>query len=139
MSTPTDTLRELARLLNAREPVDVTRFFTEDFRLDDPGAGVTRIGHAGAQLMIDAVLAFAPGMRLEILDMFEQGDRGAVRWQVATGAPEGGPAMLAILPVRRQPHRARLGHLGGEALAVRVTAAAARRCSSLRQGHRGIR
>jgi hypothetical protein len=96
MSAQTDTLRELARLLNAREPVDVARFFTEDFRLDDPGAGVTRVGHAGAQQMIDAVLAFAPGMRLEILDMFEQGDRVAVRWQVATGATGGGPAMLAI-------------------------------------------
>ena len=96
MSIQTDALRELTRLLNAREPVDVARFFTEDFRLEDPGAGVLRSGHAGARQMIDNVLALGPDARLDILDMFEQGDRVAVRWQVSTGAPRSGPAMIAI-------------------------------------------
>ena len=85
MSARTDALRELTLLLNERKPVDVARFFTDDFRLDDPGAGVTRTGHDGARQMLEAIVALAPCVRLEILDMFEAGDRVAVRWKVSGG------------------------------------------------------
>jgi predicted ester cyclase len=60
--------------------IDVARFFTEDFRLEDPGAGVTRTGLDGAQSMMEAVRALAHDGQLEILDMFESGNRLVVDW-----------------------------------------------------------
>jgi len=42
MSVQTDALLELVELFNARKEIDLPRFFTEDFRLEDPGAGVIR-------------------------------------------------------------------------------------------------
>jgi SnoaL-like domain len=56
------------------------RFFTEDFQLEDPGAGVIRTGLDAAQRMMEAVRALAHDGQLEILDMFESGHRVAVRW-----------------------------------------------------------
>jgi predicted ester cyclase len=80
MSVQTDLLRELVTLCNERKTFDVARFFTEDFRLEDPGSGVIRTGLDGARRMIEEVRALAHDGRLEILDMFESGDRVAVRW-----------------------------------------------------------
>src|SRR5215467_3038204 len=80
MSVQTDALRELVELFNARKEIDVPSFFTEDFRLEDPGAGVIRTGLDGAQRMMEAVRALAHDGRLEILDMFETDNRVAVRW-----------------------------------------------------------
>lgn len=80
MSVQTDVLRELVELFNARKAIDVARFFTEDFRLEDPGAGVIRTGLDGAQRMMEALRALAHEGHLEILDMFESGNRVAVRW-----------------------------------------------------------
>ena len=80
MSTQMDVLRKLAELFNGRKPIDMARFFTEDFRLEDPGAGVVRNGLDGAQRMMEAVRALAHDGRLEILGMFESGNRVAVRW-----------------------------------------------------------
>jgi hypothetical protein len=54
--------------VNQRQPITVARYFTEDFRLDDAGAGVVRTGLAGAQTMIEDILSLAPDARLEILD-----------------------------------------------------------------------
>ena len=98
MPAQTDVIRELASLLNARKEVPIARFFTEDFRLYDPGAGIWLEGHDGAQDMVEMLLAFSPGARLEVLDMIEQGDRVAVRWQLTNGGtPDARSAsMLAI-------------------------------------------
>ena len=98
MSRQTDLLRELTSLINARAPIPVERFFTENFTLSVPSASLRRSGHAGARDMIDAFLAIAPDVRLKILDMIEQGDRVAVRWIAETGTGESGSslAMLAI-------------------------------------------
>jgi hypothetical protein len=49
------------------------RFFTEDFQLEDPGAGVIRTGLDAAQRMMEAVRALAHDGQLEILDMFDSG------------------------------------------------------------------
>jgi len=35
MSVQTDALRKLVELFNARKSIDVARFFTKDFRLED--------------------------------------------------------------------------------------------------------
>src|SRR5262245_35135124 len=80
MSVQTDALLELVELFNARKEIDLPRFFTEDFRLEDPGAGVIRTGLDGAHRMIEAVRALAHDGHLEILDMFESGNRIAARW-----------------------------------------------------------
>ena len=98
MPAQTDVIRELASLINARKEIPIARFFTEDFRLNDPGAGIWLEGHDGAQDMVEMVLDFGSGAKLEILDMVEQGNRVAVRWQLATeGAPNARSAsMLAI-------------------------------------------
>ena len=80
MSIQMDALRELVELFNARKAIDVPRFFTEDFQLEDPGAGVARTGLDGAQGMMEALRALAHDGHLEILDMFESGNRVAVRW-----------------------------------------------------------
>ncbi|MGI9488168.1 MAG: nuclear transport factor 2 family protein [Geminicoccaceae bacterium] len=71
MPAQTDVIREFASLLNARKEIPIARFFTEDFRLYDPGAGIWLEGYDGAQNMVEMVLAFGPGAKLKILDMIE--------------------------------------------------------------------
>src|SRR5262249_59665388 len=68
MPTNVELLGELAELLNHRLPLPIERYFTEDFRLDDAGAGMMLTGHAGAKAMIDHVLALAPDVHYQILD-----------------------------------------------------------------------
>ena len=94
MSVQTDALLELVELFNARKEIDLPRFFTEDFRLEDPGAGVIRTGLHGAQRMMEAVRALAHDGHLEILDMFESGDRVATRWSYKSAG--GSFAMMSI-------------------------------------------
>ena len=94
MSVQTDVLRELVELFNARKAIDVARFFTEDFRLEDPGAGVIRTGLDGAQSMMEALRALAHEGHLEILDMFESGNRVAARWSYK--GPGASFAMMSI-------------------------------------------
>jgi predicted SnoaL-like aldol condensation-catalyzing enzyme len=98
--TKAELLRELAQLLNRRQPVPVARYFTDDFCLDDAGAGVVRSGHAGAQAMIDELLALAPDIRLHVLDTVEERDRLAVRWRV-TGTSTTGPFDVAMIAIYR--------------------------------------
>ncbi|MGI9507708.1 MAG: ester cyclase [Geminicoccaceae bacterium] len=98
MTGQKEVISELTALINARKNVPIARFFAPDFRLHDPGAGVWFEGHDGAQDMIHGLLALGPKVTLEILDIIDQGDRVAVRWQATIG---GGPdarsvAMLAI-------------------------------------------
>lgn len=114
MSIQLNALRELVVLFNEGRPIDLARFFTEDFRLDDPGAGVKRTGHDGARQMLEAVRALAPDVRLKIVDMFEAGDRVAVPLGSIWGRQPG--CNDCDLPVRRKPHCERLGHLGALAL-----------------------
>ena len=98
MSVQKQVIRELTVLLNARKSIPTARFFTPDFKLYDPGAGVWLDGYSGAQDMIDTVLTLGPKVTLEILDMIEQGDRVAVRWQATiSGGPDArSAAMMAI-------------------------------------------
>ena len=98
MPANTDLLAELAELINQRRPVSMSRYFTEDFCLDDAGAGILLLGHAGAQQMIDNVYALAPDFHYEILDAFETTDRVAVRWRV-TGTAAAGPFDVAMMAI----------------------------------------
>jgi predicted SnoaL-like aldol condensation-catalyzing enzyme len=98
--TKLQLLQELSELVSRRRPVPIARYFTEDFRLDDAGAGVVRTGHAGAQTMMEEILSLAPDVRLEILDTVEAADRVAVRWRL-TGTKTTGSFDVAMMAIYR--------------------------------------
>jgi hypothetical protein len=75
-------LRELVARLNEREPIEIERYFTPDFELDDPGSGARRSGHDGARAMANALAELGESVRLEIVHMIEQEDCVAVRYAV---------------------------------------------------------
>jgi ketosteroid isomerase-like protein len=81
MSRQKDLLREMAAAHNSDAPDRINDWFTEDFRLHEPGAPALPAGHAGARQMRARFRALVPPISLEILDMVEEGDRVAVRWQ----------------------------------------------------------
>jgi len=94
MPTNVELLGELAERLNQRLPLPIERYFTEDFRLDDAGAGMMLTGHAGAKAIIDHILALAPDVHYQIRDTVAAADRVAVRWRV-TGTTSIGSSMGA--------------------------------------------
>ncbi len=69
-------LQALANRANAGEIEGLEDFFTEEFVLHDPATPDWPTGKEGARTMM---AAFA-GIRLDILDMVEEGDRVCVRW-----------------------------------------------------------
>lgn len=87
MSVQTDVLHTLVATFNEGAPIEVERFFTPDFQLDDPGAGAWRTGHDGARDMANALAAWGPNTRLEILHMIEQDDYVAVRYRATSDGP----------------------------------------------------
>jgi hypothetical protein len=99
MSAHTEAMREWVRLFNARDPIDVARFFAPDFQLDQPG-GASRQGLAGADDMTAGLLALGPNVQLTILDAIELGDMLAVRWQFSGIEPEGVAAGIAMYRFR---------------------------------------
>jgi hypothetical protein len=48
MSRQTDLLREIAAAINAGTGYRIADWFTEDFRLHEPGRAALPVGHAGA-------------------------------------------------------------------------------------------
>ena len=100
MPTNVELLGEVAELLNHRLPLPIERYFTEDFRLDDAGAGMMLTGHAGAKAMIDHILALAPDVHYQIRDTVAAADRVAVRWRV-TGTRRTGLFDVAMMAIYR--------------------------------------
>ena len=88
MSRQTDLLREIAAAMSSGAPDRISNWFTEDFRLHEPGKPALPVGPEGARQMMEAGRQnrMRAGIRtpakVEILDMIEEGDRVAVRWQV---------------------------------------------------------
>jgi ketosteroid isomerase-like protein len=82
MSQQKDMLREMAAAHNTGSPDRIDEWFTEDFRLHEPGALPSIVGHEGARQMRARFRVLTPPIKLEILDMVEEGDRVAVRWQL---------------------------------------------------------
>jgi ketosteroid isomerase-like protein len=100
MSQQKDLLRELAAARNSGAPDRISDWFTDDFRLHEPGKPALPVGHEGARQM-RAVKTTAKGrINVEILDMIEEGDRVAVRWQV-TGTYDGKPFERSIMAIYR--------------------------------------
>ena len=96
-----ETLLKLAATANAGY-VDVAEWFTEDFRLHEPGVPIERVtGHEGAQRMLNRLqTVLFSNTRFEVLDMVEEGDRVAVRW-LFSGTKEGQSVVMPCLAIYR--------------------------------------
>src|SRR6516165_12115443 len=88
MSQQTELLREIAAAISSGAPDRISDWFTEDFRLHEPGKPALPVGHEGARQMMEAgrqnrmPAGVQTPAKVEILDMIQEGDRVAVRWQV---------------------------------------------------------
>jgi ketosteroid isomerase-like protein len=97
MSQPKDLLQEIAVAMSAGAPDRIGDWFTEDFRLHEPGKPALPAGHEGARQMMEAGrqnrmrAGVQTPPKVEILDIIEEGDRVAVRWQVTATALNGNP------------------------------------------------
>jgi len=96
MSQQKELLREMAAAHNSGAPDRISDWFTEDFRLHEPGAPALPVGHDGRARF----RTLTPPLKLEILDMIEEGDRVAVRWQL-TATYEGRPFEQSIMAIYR--------------------------------------
>ena len=100
MSRQKKLLREMAAAHNSGAPDRIGDWFTEDFRLHEPGAPALPEGHQGASQMRARFRTLTPPIKLDILDMIEEGDRVAVRWQL-TATYEGRPFEQSIMAIYR--------------------------------------
>jgi len=100
MSQQKELLREMASAHNSGAPDRISDWFTEDFRLHEPGAPALPVGHEAASRMRARFRSLTPPINLEILDMIEEGDRVAVRWQL-TATYEGRPFEQSIMAIYR--------------------------------------
>ena len=88
MTQQKDLLREIAAAMNEDASYRISDWFTEDFRLHEPGKPALPVGHEGARQMMEAgrqnrmPAGVQTPAKVEILDMIQEGDRVAVRWQV---------------------------------------------------------
>jgi ketosteroid isomerase-like protein len=100
MSQQTDLLREIAAAINAGAAYRIADWFTEDFRLHEPAPAALPVGHAGAEQMLARLKSLAPPVSFEALDMVEEADRVAVRWQL-TATHDGKPFERSIIAIYR--------------------------------------
>ena len=105
MSQQKDLLREIAAATSSGAPDRISDWFTEDFRLHEPGKPVLPVGHEGARQMREAGRQAQAGLRtpinVEILDMIEEGDRLAVRLQLTATYHGGKPYERSIMAIYR--------------------------------------
>lgn len=88
MSHQKAMLLEIADALSSGGDLRIEAWFTEDFRLHDPGFPQWPSGHHGASAMLAQNVSLGPTMKLEALDMLEEDNRVAVRWRLS--ATQGG-------------------------------------------------
>jgi predicted SnoaL-like aldol condensation-catalyzing enzyme len=81
-------LREIADALSSGGDRRIEAWFTEDFRLHEPGFPDSPSGHRGASEMLERILSLGPTMKLQALDMLEDGNRVAVRWRLSATRDE---------------------------------------------------
>ena len=102
MSQQKDLLREIAAATSQGDASDrINDWFTEDFQLHEPGKPALPVGHAGARQMRSFLRTLKPPIEVVILDMIEEGDRVAVRWQVTATAYDGQPSERSIMAIYR--------------------------------------
>jgi ketosteroid isomerase-like protein len=90
----------MAAAHNSGAPDRIADWFTENFRLHEPGAPTLSLGHEGASQMRARVRTLTPPVNLQILDMIEESDRVAVRWQL-TATYDGKPFVQSIITIYR--------------------------------------
>ena len=100
MSQQKHLLGEMAAAHNSGASDRISDWFTENFRLHEPGAPSLPPGHEGASQMRARFRTLTPPINLEILDMIEEGDRVAVRWQL-TATHHGKPFEQSIIAIYR--------------------------------------
>ena len=71
MSQQKDLLREIAAATSSGASDRISDWFTEDFRLHEPGKPALPVGHEGARQM-RALPKRKPPINVEILDMIEE-------------------------------------------------------------------
>jgi predicted SnoaL-like aldol condensation-catalyzing enzyme len=76
-------LLEIADALSSGGNPRIEAWFTEDFRLHDPGFPDWPTGHAGASALLAQTVSLGPTTKLQALDMLEEDDRVAVRWRLS--------------------------------------------------------
>lgn len=100
MSPRKTILLQVAAALNADDFDHVGEWFTDDFKLHEPAQPDWPSGHEGARRMLAAIRDKVPGVRVEALDMVEEGDRVAVRW-LFSATREGEPRHLSAVAIYR--------------------------------------
>src|SRR5215472_13004035 len=105
MSQQKDLLQEIAAATSSDAPDRISDWFTEDFRLHEPGKPALPVGHEGARQMREEGRQRRTGLQTpineEILDMIEEGDRVAVRWQLTATDDDDKPYERAIIAIYR--------------------------------------
>jgi hypothetical protein len=82
MSLQKEMLCEIARVINEHEPYRIDEWFTEDFKLVEPTKPDWPRGHGGAIKLLELFRTLSPPVQFIALDMVEEADRVAVRWQL---------------------------------------------------------
>ena len=100
MSRQKALLLEIAEALNSGGARRIEDWFTENFRLHDPGFPDWPSGHRGASAVLAQTASLGPTTRLEALDMLEEGNRVAVRWRLSA-TPDGSVFDCAMLSLYR--------------------------------------
>ena len=129
MSFQKQLLLQVAAALNSNDLDHVDQWFTADFELHEPGRPEWPVGHEGARRMLTEIRGKLPGVKVEALDMLEEGDRVAVRWLFSATLEGGTPAPFrrGNLPLHRGPHLRGLGDGHPRALALRSAGDAVRK------------
>jgi predicted SnoaL-like aldol condensation-catalyzing enzyme len=100
MSRQKAILLEIADALSSGGDHRIEAWFTEDFRLHDPGVPDWPSGHRGASAMLAQNVSLGPTTKFEALDMLEEDNWVAVRWRL-TGTREGKIFDRAIMSMYR--------------------------------------
>lgn len=100
MSAQTDVMRALAVGVSTGAFDGLERYFTEDFVLHDPRTPHWPRGLDGARHMIASFAALGEDVRLNILDMTEDGDKVTVRW-ACTWTRDGVTDTASIIAIYR--------------------------------------
>jgi ketosteroid isomerase-like protein len=100
MSQQKTTLREIARAISSGSPFRTEEWFTADFRLIEPTKPTWPRGYEGANKLLELFRSLTPPVQFTALDMVEEGDRVAVRWQLSAFY-NGEPLQLAPMAIYR--------------------------------------
>jgi ketosteroid isomerase-like protein len=100
MSQQKEVLREIAQAINGTGRYRIDEWFTEDFRLVEPTKPNWPRGHEGASKLLELFRTLTPPVRFGALDMVEEADRIAVRWQLSA-TYLGEPLHLASMAIYR--------------------------------------